>query len=445
MKNYIVLFLIGIFLSSGFTAEAQEIWSLEQCIDYALENNIQIKQQALYTDYGQNQVDQAKSNRLPNLNAGLSNSLNYGRSLNYDNTYKDVNSAQYNASLSSNVTLWNGFALQNEIKQRSIDLQATIEDLQKAKDDIMLSIAAGYLEILFAEELVLVSQAQIEITQQQINRTQILIDAQSLAVGALLEIEAQIAREELQLVNDKNRVKLAYFALYQFLELPINNSFKIEKPILPEIKANASMAKVMDVFTNAVDARPEIKAALLRVESARKQLDIAKAYQYPSLSFGANYYNLFNNQYTDFSGTSIPFGDQLSNNKRYGMGFTMSIPIFNRFQTKNNISNAKLQISDYEYRLQTAKNMLLTDIEFAYTTALAALNRYISSEKAVSSMEEAFRYTEEKFNEGIVNTIEYNQSKNNLSVAQSELLQSRYEYIFRTKILDFYNGLPIKL
>lgn len=445
MKNFFVLFFGIISIFAGTTGYAQETWSLQKCIEYALENNIQIKQQALNNEYTQNQVNQAKSDRLPNLNAGLSNNLNFGRSLGYDNTYKNVNSSQYNGYLSTDIMLWNGFTLQNTIKQREFDLQAAIQDFQKAKDDIMLNIAASYLEILFAEELEQVSLTQIEVTRQQIVRTQQLVDAGSLARGALLEIEAQLAREELQLVNNQNSVQLSYLTLYQFLELPIAESFKIEKPSLPEIKANVTMANSFDVYKNAMQLRPEIKAAQMRVESARRQLDIAKGSAYPSLSFGANYYNLYNDKYTDLTGASISFGDQLKNNKRYSMGLTLNIPIFNKFQVKNGVSNAILQISDYEYRLQSAGNVLRKEIEQAYTNALASLNRYISSEKAVKSTEEAFRYTEEKFNVGMVNSVEYNQSKNNLTVAQSELLQARYEYIFRTKILDFYNGIPIEL
>jgi len=445
MKNLFALFFGIISIFAGEAGYAQETWSLQKCIEYALENNIQIKQQALNNEYTQNQVNQAKSNRLPNLNAGLSNNLNFGRSLGYDNTYKNVNSSQYNGYLSTDVTLWNGFTLQNTIKQREFDLQAAIQDFQKAKDDIMLNIAASYLEILFAEELEQVSLTQIEVTRQQIARTQQLVDAGSLARGALLEIEAQLAREELQLVNNQNSVQLSYLTLYQFLELPIAESFKIEKPRLPEIKANVTMANSFDVYKNAMQLRPEIKAAQMRVESARRQLDIAKGTAYPSLSFGANYYNLYNDKYTDLTGASISFGDQLQNNKRYSMGLTLNIPIFNKFQVKNGVANAILQISDYEYRLQSAGNVLRKEIEQAYTNALASLNRYISSEKAVKSTEEAFRYTEEKFNVGMINSVEYNQSKNNLTVAQSELLQARYEYIFRTKILDFYNGIPIEL
>lgn len=445
MKNFFIFFIAVIFVFSNSHLKAQNTWSLQKCINYALENNIQIKQQALNTDYYQNQVSQAKSNKLPNLNAQLGNDYSFGRSLTYDNTYKNVNSMSISGGLGTNLTIWNGFTLSNEIKRQELDLQATLQDLQKAKDDISLSIAGSYLEILFAEELAMISEAQMEVTRQQINRTQQLVDAGSLAKGALLEIQAQLAREELQNVNNKNTVQLAYLTLFQLLELPIAESFKIEKPVLPEIKANVSMANSLDVFDNAMNARPEIKAAQLRVKSAEMQLEIAKGNRYPSLTFGANYYNLYNNKYSDIYGEKIEFGKQLKNNARSSAGLTLGIPIFNRFQVKNAIANSNLQIYDYKFRLQSASNILRKDIEQAYTNALAALNRYISSQKAVVSMEEAFRYVEEKYNVGMVNSVEYNQSKNELTAAQSQLLQSRYEYIFRTKILDFYNGNPIEL
>ena len=444
MNRIVFLFTAIILTCTAGISTAQEEWSLQKCIDYALENNIQIKRQELNTDFSRNQVSQAKSDRLPNLNAGASNNFSFGRSLNNDNVYENVNSTQLNGYLSSNLTLFNGFIFQKTVKQTRLDLQAAIQDLQKTRDDIVLNIAASYLEILFAEELALIAETQVEVTQQQIDRTQKLVEAGSLARGALLEIEAQLAREELQLVNGGNRVQLAYLNLYQLLELPVEKSFTIEEPVLPEIKANVTMANSFDVFKTAVNLRPEIKAAQLRVESARQQLEIAKGSQYPSLSFGANYNNQYYNiMSSDFQ--QLSFSEQLKSNSRYGFGFNLNIPVFNRFQVQNGISNAKLQIVDFQYQLQNTRNALRQDIEQAYTNALAALNRYISSEKAVESTQEAFRYTEEKFNVGMINTVEYNQSKNNLTVAQSELLQAKYEYIFRAKILDFYNGVPIEL
>ncbi|WP_167617453.1 TolC family protein [Maribellus sediminis] len=445
MKNLLTLLTGILFLAFSGAVNAQPTWDLQKCFDYAIEHNIQIKQQSLNTRYNENLVKQAKDDKLPNLNAQLGNDFSFGRSLTYDNTYDNINSASVSGYLSTNMTLFNGMTLSNTVKQRQLDLEVTLHELQKTKDDIMLGIAAEYLQILFAEEVIEVTKANIEVTKHQIERTRQLVEAGSAAKGALLEIEAQLAREELQLVNNQNTVQLSYLNLYQFLDLPISESFKVEKPKLPEVQANLTIMNAFDVFNNAVNTRPEIKAAQLRVESAMKQLDIVRGNQYPNLSFGANYYNLYNNQYNDIYGNRIDFGEQLKNNSRSSLGLTLSIPIFNRFQVRNGISNSELQIEDYKYQLQLASNVLRKDIELVYTNALAALNRYISTQKAVTSMAEAFRYTEEKFNVGMINTVEYNQSKNNLTVAQSDLIQAKYEYIFRTKILDFYNGVPITL
>lgn len=446
MKYLFSIFSVAAILFGSFATNAQNVWSLQKCIDYALENNIQIKRQQLNTGYTENQLNQAKSERWPNLNAQLGNDYSFGRSLTYYNTYENVNSSTVSGGLGTDITIFNGLTISNEVKRQELDLQATLLDFQKAKDDVMLNIVRSYMEILFAEELVMVSEAQLEVTEQQINRAQQLVDAGSLAKGSLLEIQAQLAREELQLVNDQNSVKLAYLNLYQFLDLPISESFQIEKPVLPEIKANLSMSNSIDVFNNAVTIRPEIQAAQYRVASAEKQLDIAKGYRYPSLSFNANYYNLYNNQYKYIgSDETISFSEQLSNNSRAAMGLSIRIPIFNRAQVKTGIANSTLQIDDYKYQLQTISNTLRKEIEQAYTNALASLNKYISTEKAVESMTEAFRYVEEKFNVGMVNSVDYNLQKNQLTLAQSQLLQAKYEFIFRTKILDFYNGIPIEL
>ncbi len=445
MKRMYSLLAAVIMLLAFTSVRAQETWSLQKCIDYAIQNNIQIKQQTLNSDYYNNQLEQAKYNRLPNLNAGLQNSQDFGRSLTYLNTYANRNSNTTSGSLSTNVTIWSGSKLNNSIKMADMDLRASLEETKKAKEDMMLNIAAAYLEILFADELVLVSEDLLKITQLQIDRTSKLVEAGSLAKGSLLEIEAQYAREELNVVNAQNRLQLAYLGIYQLLELPSTESFRIEKPALPEIGANVSMLNSMDVFKNAVQLRPAVKGAEFKLESARAQLMIAKGNKMPSLSFGANYYNLYNNQYTDLNQEKITFGDQLKNNPRYGFGLNMNIPIFNHYQARTGVSNAQISVENTELQLQNTKNLLRKDIEQSYTNALAAFKRYIANQKTVISSKEAFRYTEEKFNVGMINSVEYNQSKNNLSKTQSDLLQAKYEYIFRTKILDFYNGIPIEL
>ena len=445
MKRIYSLLAALIMLVSVTSAGAQDKWSLQKCIDYALKNNIQIKQQTLNTQYYNNLLNQAKSNLLPNLNASVQNSMSFGRSLGADNTYLNVNSNSTSGSITTNMTLWSGFTLKNAVKVADMDLKSTLEDLQKAKDDLMLNIAASYLEILFADELVTVAEDQVKMTQLQIDRTTKLVEAGSLAKGSLLEIEAQSAREELNVVNAKNRLQLAYLTLYQQLELPSTESFLVEKPVLPEIAANMSLINTMDIFKNAVEIRPAVKSAKYKLEGARNQLSIAKGNRLPSLSLNGNYYNYYNNKYMDYQGNKIAFSDQLKSNERYGFGVTLSVPIFNRYQARNGVSNSQIQLENTELALQNTKNLLRKDIEQAYTNALAAFKRYVANQKTVVSSQEAFRYTEEKFNVGMINSVEYNQSKNNLLTAKSDLLQAKYEYIFRTKILDFYNGRAIEL
>jgi outer membrane protein len=441
MKLYIAAFAICL----AGVSQAQQEWDLQKCVNYALENNIRIRQQQTSTDYYDNELKQSKDNRLPSLSGSLSNSFNFGRSLQYDNTYADYNSNQTGGSLSANVTLWNAMSIRKSIDMADFNLKASLEDLKKAKDDIILNVAAAYLQILFAQELVQVAEDQLAVTNLQIERTRKLVDAGSLAKGSLLEIEAQYAQEELNLVNQQNELQLSYLNLYQLLELPVSDQFQIVKPDLPVISANRALLNSVEVFNNAVQVRPEVKSAAFKLESYRKQVGLAKSSLYPTLSMGFDYYTSYNNKYEDMEGSKIPFSDQLKNNERYGFGVNLSVPVFNKFQTRTQIKNAELQAMNQELELQNTKNVLRTEIEQAYTNALAALKKYIASNKAVESMKEAFRYTEEKFNVGMVNSVEYNQAKNNLTKATSDLAQAKYDYIFRSKILDFYNGIPIEL
>lgn len=438
--------LVYLLVLSLFAAlHAQELWTLDKCINYAIANNIQIKQSELNTQYQQNNLKGRKNLRLPNFNAQVSQNQNYGRSLTYDNTYKNVNSAQTDFGLGTQVTVFQGNQLGNGIKKVELDLKASLEDLAKAKDDLSLNIASTFLEILFAKELVKVSEDQIEITKQQLKQSQEKVNAGSLASGALLDIEAQAAREELNLVDAKNQLQLAKLKLEQMLELAFSEKFDVEIPALPEVSAQASVITAQDVYLTALKQRPEIRGAEYRLKSTEYQLKMAQGVLYPTMTFYANYYNLYNNQYTDVNKNKISFGDQLNNNQRKGLGLQMNIPIFNRFQSKVQVDNAKIQVLNTQLELEGTKKVLRQDIETAQTTALTSFNRYKSTEKAVVSMREAFRYSEEKFNVGMVNAVEYNTAKTNMVKASSDLLRAKYEFIFRSKILDFYRGIPITL
>jgi len=438
--------LVYLMVLSIFAAlHAQELWTLDKCINYALENNIQIKQSELNTQYQVNNLKGRKNLRLPNFNGQVSQNQNYGRSLTYDNTYKNVNSAETDFGLGTQVTVYQGNQLGNGVKKVELDLKASLEDLAKAKDDLSLNIASTFLEILFAKELVKVSEDQIEITNQQLKQSQEKVNAGSLASGALLEIEALAATEELNLVDAKNQLQLAKLKLAQMLELAFSEKFDVEIPALPEVSAQASVITAQDVYMTALKQRPEIRGAEYRLKSTEYQLKMAQGVLYPTITFYANYYNLYNNQYTDINKDKINFSDQLKNNQRKGLGLQMNIPIFNRFQSKVQVDNAKIQVLNTQLDLEGTKKVLRQEIETAQTTALTSFNRYKSTEKAVVSMREAFRYSEEKFNVGMVNAVEYNTAKTNMVKASSDLLRAKYEFIFRSKILDFYRGIPITL
>lgn len=427
------------------TLHAQELWTLEKCITYAHQNNIQVRQSELNTQYQENNLKGKKNSRLPNLNAQLSQNQNFGRSLTYLNTYQNVNSAQTDFGMGTQMTVFQGMQINNAVKKTELDLKASIEDLAKAKDDLSLNIASTFLEILFAKELVKVSEEQIGITRLQLQQSQEKVNAGSLAKGALLEIEAQLAREELNLVDAKSQLQLAKLKLAQMLELVYTESFDVEIPTLPEVGAQASVIAAQDIYMTALKQRPEIKASEYRYQSTEYQLKMAKSVYLPTVTFYANYYNLYNNQYKDVNRDPISFSDQLSNNARKGLGLQMNIPIFNRLQNKVQVDNAKIQMQNTQLELEGTKKMLRQEIETAQTTANTSFNRFKSSEKAVVSMQEAFRYSEEKFNVGMVNAVDYNTAKTSLLKASSDLLRAKYEFIFRSKILDFYQGIPITL
>ncbi len=425
-------------------AQAQDnVWSLSECIDHALSNNIQIKQQELNAEYQENTLEQNKSDRLPNLNAGISQSFGFGRSLQLDNTYINSTSSNTGFSLNSNMVIWQGGQINNSIKQQEFELKSSLENLQKAKDDITIELAQAYLEILFAEELYNVDTAQLSQTLAQIERSEKLVEAGKLSEGALLEIKAQAARENLAVVNAENSYKMALLNLAQILELEDYTGFDIEQPMLPEMQAEHSLLTAKAVYEQAVDNRPEVKSAEYKLESSNAQLKVAKSGRIPSLTASASFYDQY---YTSSTNTSnAAFGQQLQDNQRSSIGVNLNIPIFNRNQNTTNIQNAEIQIESRKLDLEATKKELRRQIEQAYINALASFERYNANMVAVESMEESFRHMEQKFDLGRVNSVEYSDAKTNLAKAQSDLVQAKYEFIFRSKILDFYHGTPIVL
>ena len=460
----------------GATTVAQTPWTLDACIKYAFDNNIVLKQQQLQTEGSKVALTQSKLSVLPNLNAGAGVNYNYGRIYNpYVSALNDNNTKYASFNVSSSITLFNGLQTWNTIKQNEFNLMAILYSNEKTKNDLMLNIATAYLQILFAQEMLQNTKSQIQVTQEQEKRTEKLVDAGSMPRGSLLQIQSQLATEELNVINADNNLKTATLVLVQLLELKDAANFKIVYPVINEPDQSNLSATVDQIFQEA-QKLPQVKSAEFQVKSADKGLSIAKGRRSPSLSFTAVLSTVYspdqqkpsalpypdwlpvligNTQNTKEAVYSLPqptfsysnyvFGQQFSDNINKSFSFNLSIPIFNKWTTNTAISNAKGNLQNQKYVYQQTQNQLYKDIQQAYNDALAALAKYNGTKKALTSQEEAFKYVQQKFDLGLVNTIDYNTEKTKLSATQSDLLQAKYEFVFKCNVLNLYRGLPIKL
>jgi outer membrane protein len=447
------IFLISAACTGMFTPlSGQELWSLEDCILYAFENNIQIKQQMLNSDMYRNNLFQSKAELFPNLNAGGNVGQSFGRALDattYEFYDQQIKSSSF--SISSSVILFNGLQQYNTIKQNKFNLLSSIEDIEKIKNDISLMIAAAYLQILMDMELMAVAENQLGITSLQVERTRKLVDAGSLPRGSLLEIQSQAASEELLVINTQNSLDISYLTLIQLLDLDSAGGFAVEVPELEAIVDQPLILTIGSVFDEARNLLPQVKSAEFQLESAKKNLNIARGARSPRITLSGTY----GSSYSDIRklydpenplvGKDYPFSDQMKDNANTIISLGMNVPIFNGWMVNTYISNARLGVMNYRLQLENTENLLFKDIQKAYTDAVAARKKYFATEQALIAMEESFRYTEQKFEVGLVNTVDYNAEKNRLTQTQSELLQAKYDFIFKTKILDFYRGIPLSL
>jgi outer membrane protein len=447
MSSIRFLAALMLVIMFGSRVSAQEPWTLTGCISYAYENNIRLKQQALGVEMARNTLSQSKLGLLPTLNSGVSESFRFGRSvdpLTYQ--FTNENSTGASAYVSTGMDLFQGFQNWNTIQRNQIDLKKNLVDLDKAKNDLALNIARLYLQILFNEELHDIAVQQLNITTQQVNRTRIMVEAGSLPKGDLLEIQAQLANEELNEVNSRNQLTLSYLDLAQLLDLKKPENFKIQRPTFESIKIQDNLGSVEEVFQSALLTLPQIKSAELDLQSLEKDLLIARGRQSPSLTMNSSYGTGYSNLRLDLlTHQPMTLKDQLNNNSQTSIGFSLNVPIFNGWSTRTGIKNARISVENGKYQLEITHNQLLKEIQQAFADATAALEKFKATSKSVSALEEAFRYVEQKFNLGMLTSLDYNVAKNNLTKARSETLQAKYNYIFDTRILDFYRGIPIDL
>lgn len=458
---------------------------LEEAIGIALRNNPQLRKSNLQVQGSINSYEQSKWQRWPSLNFNATQGFSFGRNIDpFTNQFVQQNINFNNFQLGSSVTLYSGLQQHNTILQNQYNAQATQKEYETARNDLMLNVALTYLQILNNKELINVSELQLLATQEQVNRMERLVNAGAEAEAKLLDLRAQQANEELNLLNAKNNYEVSILNLKQLLNLPGNVALEIREIPLKDPELLAYGATVDEVFEAAISHLPQAEAAKLRIKAADKAIDVARGRYLPTLSMSAGISSAYSSnapserfiangqpsttmevpsetQFITLNGdrhyitqvVTIPGGeyrhfnyfDVLDFNRNSSINFSLRIPIFNNFQVKYSVANARLQKMSAEYDDQITVNTIRQNIEQAYIDMVNAAKRYSATRNQVRAFEEAYRAAESRFNAGVLNTAEYNIAKANLDRGKANLVQAKYDYIFRTKVLDFYMAKPLNL
>lgn len=442
MRKYIIAAFA--FLTIGAT-QAQQKWSLEQCIEYALKNNLSIKSTELTTKSQEIRYQKARNQRLPDLSASGSQYFSFGQSMNNQGIYENKNSQSYSGGLSSSVNIFSGFQIKNNIKAQEFTLLATLEDLNKAKESMAMAIASAYLQVLYNKELHQVALEQVTLSQTQLTRYESMATHGKIPEGQVYEAKAQLAKDKFNATESLSTLQLSLLDLSQMLDLKEWSDFDIVAPSIDMESSSLMISPADEVYEYAVGNKSTVKASEFRLKSNEKSLEVAKGAIYPTLSLGASYSNGYYPDLKNTDNTKMSLADQMNINSRTAIGLSLSIPIFNRFDTRNNIKLSKIEVENAKLEVDNTKKTLYKEIQQAWFNAKTASEKYVSSTEAVVNTEEAYRFAEEKFNNGRATIYEFNEAKMNLASARSNQLQAKYNYLFSVKILDFYKGEPLKL
>lgn len=442
MKKLLLCFTI---ITAAAQAQEKKTWTLQACIEYALQNNLSVKTSLLNTETSKVNLDQSKFSMLPTLNGGGSYGFNWGR--NIDPTTNQfvterINSINFQAS--SSLLLFNGFRLINNYKQSSVDNEAAAEDFIKAKNDVILNVVTLYTTVIFNKELLSNAQSQLATTTQQLERTRKLAEAGSVPRGDVLDLEAQQASNELNVITNENAVNLSLLRLKQALQIGASEPMDIEVPDL-DVADGIVTETIDEIFDRALTVMPEVKSAKLKLQSSLYAFKSARGSYFPRLSLNGNLFTNYSSAIDKFTPGGYPKNEQLNDNLAEAASFQLQIPIFNGYQTRANVKRSYFNTQQAEINLVSAKNTLRQSVESAYNDALASSKTYQSALKLVNARNEAFRMAKQRFDNGAANFVEYQTAENSLFQAKSDLVRAKYDFIFKKKVLDFYQGKSIEL
>lgn len=468
MKKIVLLSGFVLALSSF---RSQSGWDLQQCIDYAIKHNIGLKQSSLNNEMNKNNLRQSKAGMLPNLNLGSNHVQNVGQTIDrFTNQFADSKVLSQSFFLNSSFTLWSGLSQINNMKANEYNYLSGIENQKQQEYDLSLSVANAYISVIFTEELSGIAQNQYDITKEQFERTKKMVDAGALAKSNEYDIKAQLANEELNLTTAENNYQLAMLNLVQLMNLDSVVNFNVVRPRI-DLEGELQLPyNVLELYETSLRNQPQIKSSEYSIKSAEKNLAASKGRISPSITFNAStgtgtsglaeeivntttvatpigitdggsiVYAPVSNYQTQL----MPFSKQFSQNFNRSAGITISFPLFNGLSTHTSIKNAEINVQNSRFSQDLAKQNLYKTITQAYANAKAALNKYVASKSSVEAAAESFKYAKQKYDAGAISAYDYSSAKNRLSTAESNWVQSKFDYIFKLKVLDYYQGKPLQ-
>lgn len=430
--NRISSILAAVTTAATLSAQSTEPWSLDSCINYAIEHNITVKSRELQKYSGELEITEAKDRFLPQASAGANESFSFGRGLTSENTYANRNTSNFGWNVGVSLPIFQGLSAIRRLDYAKANLRVLVEQYEAAKDDITLNVISQYLQVLYCKELLGVAENQLEVSKIELNKRKELLEAGKIPELDLLEAEALVARDELSLVNSTNDYALALVDLSQMLELPSPEGFDIQ----PVEDAALGLLSANEVYENALTSNHTILASKGSITVAEKNIALAKSGYLPTVSFNAG---IGSSYYTLSGFKSESFGRQMRNNLSKSLGFSLNIPVFDAFSTRNSLRRAKVQRINAQLQLDDAEKRLYKTIQQAYVQAVAAEKKRETSAVAEKSSLAAFDAVREKYNYGRATPAEYEQAKATYTRAASESIQAKYESILRVRILQFYN------
>ena len=428
MKTAIICALA---LASAISSAA-ETWTLDRCINYALDNNLTVKSRKIEIQSGELDVTAAKDRHLPNLSANASQSFSYGRGLTSDNTYTDRNTSNFGWGVNMSLPLFQGLSAIRQTKYAQANLRALVEELEATKDDITLNVISAYLQVLYAGEMCNVAEEQLRLGLVEQSRREELLANGKIPELDLIEAQSQVAQNRLSLVNAQNDRTLALVDLAQLLELPDIDGFDIA----PVEDDGLTLYSPDEVYDRALESNHSVLAARRRIEAADRNISLARSSYLPNLSFNAG---IGSNYYTVSGISSESFARQMNHNFNKSLGFSLSIPLFDAFSSRNNVRRAKIQHLNARLQYETTERNLYKTIQQAYYQAKGATEKLRSAEISADATRQAFEAMQQKYDFGRANSTEYEQARSNYVRATSEAVQAKYESILRRRILAFYN------